>query len=301
MTSKSLEMGPSKKAPFRMTFPKIKLSTKGIDLSGKVAIVTGSNTGLGFHCAHHLLSLKLAHLIIAVRSVEKGEIAAASLRKEFPSARVDVWKLEMASYESIQEFVRRIETDLPRLDITILNAGLAHITFTPCKSTGHCDVVQVNYLSTFLLAILIIQALKKKSPTGSPARLTIVNSGTALTAKLPNRDKRPFLKSFDDSTIQPFEGMERYSSSKLLGHLFLVRLLKYLNPAEVIVNLIEPGLIKGTGLMQEAKGVIGAVFAVASYLVARSTSDGAWFFIDAAVVKGKESHGCYIEDDKIHS
>ena len=294
-------MGPSQKLPFPILFPKVKRESQSIDLSGQVAIVTGANSGLGFHCARHLLSLQLSHLILAVRSTRKGEEAAAKLQKEFPAARLAVWELEMASYESIQLFARRVETDLSRLDITILNAGLAHAELTICKSTGHDDVIQVNYLSTFLLAILILQAVKKKSPeTSSPSRLTIVSSGTALTAKFPNRDKRPLLGSFDDSKIQPYNAMERYSSSKLLGHLLFVRLLKYLDPEETIVNLIEPGLCKGTGLFREANKALAGIFWVVKALAAKSLEDGAWTYVDAAVVKGKESHGCFCMDGDIH-
>ena len=304
MNSQSLKMGPSQKQPFPTLFPKFKRDAQGVDLSGQVAIVTGANSGLGFHCARHLLSLKLSHLILAVRSMKKGEEAATILQKEFPTARIVVWELEMTSYESIQSFVHRIETDLSRLDITILNAGLAHLELTICKSTGHDDVIQVNYLSTFLLAILILQALKKKktSPnTSPPSRLTIVSSGTALTAKLPNRDKKPLLGSFDDPKIQPYDGMERYSSSKLLGHLLFVRLLKYLNPEETIVNLIEPGLCKGTGLFREANVAVAGIFWIAKALVGKSVEDGAWTYVDAAVVQGKESHGSFYIDGHARS
>jgi NAD(P)-dependent dehydrogenase (short-subunit alcohol dehydrogenase family) len=294
MTSQSLKMGPSPKPPSYTLFPKVKRESQGIDLSGQVAIVTGANSGLGFHCARHLLSLQLSHLILAVRSLKKGEEAAAKLQKEFPTARLDVWELEMASYESIQSFARRVDSDLSRLDITILNSGLAHGEPTICKSTGHDDVIQVNYLSTFLLAILILQALKRKSPKtpSSPSRLTIVSSGTALLAKFPNRDKRPLLGSFDDLKIQPY--------SKLLGHLFLVRLLKYLDPEETIVNLVEPGLCKGTGLFRESNIIQAGVFWVLKALAAKSAEDGAWQYVDAAVIKGKESHGCYCMDGEIH-
>lgn len=298
MTSQSLKMMPAQKLPFPTLFPKVKRESQGIDLSGQVAIVTGANSGLGFECARHFLFLQLSHLVLAVRSIRKGEEAAAKLQKEFPSARLDVWELEMSSYESIQLFARRVETDLSRLDITILNAGLAHMELTICKSTGHDDVIQVNYLSTFLLAILILQALKKKkSPkTLSPSRLTIVSSGSALTAKFPNRDESPLLGSFNNAKIDSYE---RYSSSKLLGHLFFVRLLKYLDPEEAIVNLIEPGLCKDTGLMRETSGAMAGFFWVFKTLAGKSLEDGAWTYVDAAVVKGKESHGCFCMDGEI--
>ncbi|KAL1851953.1 hypothetical protein Plec18170_006256 [Paecilomyces lecythidis] len=231
--------------------------------------------------------------------MEKGEAAANTLRTDYPAARIDVWYLEMTSYETIQEFCRRADTDLSRLDITILNAGLMQPKFTTC-ATGHEKVIQVNYLSTFLLAILMLPICKKKASKGKPGRLTIVNSGTALWAKLSNRDKRPFLASFDDPKIHPWDPTERYFDSKGLGHLLFVRMLEYLNGDDVIVNLVEPGMCKDTGLQRDAKGAIALFLDTFKYLAGRKPEDGAWMYVDAAVVKGKESHGCFLMDWEIH-
>ncbi|KAB5542962.1 hypothetical protein GE09DRAFT_1134084 [Coniochaeta sp. 2T2.1] len=205
----------------------------------------------------------------------------------------------MTSYDSILAFVKRCETDLNRLDIAILNAGLMHLEFVKSE-TGHEEIMQVNYLSTFLLAILMLPACKAKAPGGTPGRLTIVSSGTALFAKLPNRDMRPFLKSFDDTDKYSFHPPERYFNSKMLGHMFFVRLLKYLNPEEVVVNLVEPGMVKGTGLHRDAKGMVGWVLAAWKGFWGRTLDDGAWAYIDAAVVKGRESHGCFLMDWRVH-
>ncbi|PVH81932.1 short-chain dehydrogenase/reductase family protein [Cadophora sp. DSE1049] len=290
-------MPPFQKPPFPGFFPKhgvreIIHQAKGVDLSGQVAIITGANSGLGFHAAKHLLGLKLSHLILAVRSKEKGEEAAANLQKQFLSARIDVWDMDMLSYESIQAFARRIEKDLNRLDIIILNSGIAHSTLTIYPSTGHCENIQVNFLSTFLLAILILQALKRmkstRLPTASTPRMTIVNSGSALAAKFPNRNERPLLASFDDTGVQTYDTLERYSVSKLLGHLFFVRLLKYIDQEDAIVNLVQPGLYKGTRLFREAPMVMNAVFSVVKFLTALSVEDGAWLYVDAVVLRGKK-------------
>jgi len=114
-----------------------------LTLSSKVAIVTGSNGGLGYASAKQLLVLNLSHLILAVRSVEKGEKAAISLRAQFPKAKIEVWKLDMCSYSSVRDFAHRVETDLTRLDIAILNAGLVKGSYTLVKETGHEETVQV--------------------------------------------------------------------------------------------------------------------------------------------------------------
>lgn len=305
MTSKSLQLGHEAGASLFQSFVKSQFRTTprrapaGTDLSGKVAIITGSSSGLGLHCARHLLSLKLSRLIMAVRSADKGEAVAAQLRISYPFARVDVWPLEMTSYISIQQFCQRVEKDVPRVDITILNAGIIQAEFGTCD-TGHEQVVQVNYLSTFLLAILMLPLSKRKAPLDSPGRLTIVSSGTALWAKFPNRDRRPLLASFDDPKVTPWDPTERYFSSKMLGHLFFVRMLEYLSADDVIVNLVEPGMCKGSELHREATGGRGVILNAYKALTGRKPEDGAWMYLDAAVVKGKESHGCFCMDWDLH-
>lgn len=115
----------------------------GLDLSGQVAIITGANAGLGFESARQLLALNLSHLILAVRSVEKGQQAAEKLHQQRPSAQIDVWQLDMCSYESITTFSKRVETQLSRLDIALLNAGLVTPDFRSVKETGHEESMQV--------------------------------------------------------------------------------------------------------------------------------------------------------------
>jgi NAD(P)-dependent dehydrogenase (short-subunit alcohol dehydrogenase family) len=160
-------------------------------------------------------------------------------------------------------------------------------------------VVQVNYLGTFLLAMLLLPVLRDREAK-RPGRLSIVGSGGVFAAKLPNRDKRPFLKSFDDLAVQPWDATERYFSSKVLGMLFFVRLMEHLPGAdEVVVNIVDPGFCKGTELHREASGLVSAVMSISKALTGRSLVDGAWTYVDAAVVKGKESHGCFVMDWEI--
>ncbi|KAH6634661.1 hypothetical protein B0J18DRAFT_26769 [Chaetomium sp. MPI-SDFR-AT-0129] len=288
----------------------------------QTTLITGGNAGLGYHAARHLLSLNLSRLILAVRSPAKGEEAARVLRRDFPRARVEVWELEMGGYESVMGFVERVKGEFgngdgednargekkKRLDMVILNAGMMGAEFVKDKQTGHCQVVQVNYWSTFLLAILLVPILRTTTTTAGglkqkPGRLTIVSSGGVFAgAKLPNRGERPFLASFDTppSATQPFDVQERYFGSKALGHLFFVRLLPYLPPAsEVIVNLVDPGFCKGTQLHREAEGFASAMWAVGKAVTGRSLEDGAWTYVDAVVAKGEESHGCFLMDWKV--
>ncbi|VDC04947.1 unnamed protein product [Peniophora sp. CBMAI 1063] len=266
------------------------------NLSGKVAIVTGSSSGLGLEASRQLLSFGLSTLIMAVRSPGKGEDVATTFRTEFPEADVRVWPLEMESYASIQDFARRVDAELPRLDIAILNAALQMANHVPVTSTGHEKLIQVNYLSTTLLAILLLPLLKAKS---SDPRLSIVSSGTARGASLNIPPGTPILPSLDDQT-KPYDPVERYAVSKLLGHLFLLELvLRYVRAEDVVVNLVDPGLVKNTDLQRGAPFLIDAFFTSFKAIFGRTVPVGASTYVDAVAVKGKESHGCFLSNWKI--
>jgi NAD(P)-dependent dehydrogenase (short-subunit alcohol dehydrogenase family) len=272
--------------------------TPNTDLSGKTAIITGGNTGLGYEAAVQLLDLKLSHLILAVRSIEKGEPAASSLLRAHPSAKIEVWQLDLNSYDSILGFTRRIDNTLSRVDMVLLNAGIMKLSFGRNKSTGHEEIFQVNYISTMLLCMLLLPILKIKSqPNNQPARLTIVNAALTLAAKFPNRDAKPLFPSFDDPDA--FDPQEQYNSSKLLAHMFLWKLVDYVSSDSIIINLADPAWVKGTDLARDVKGLTKLGLKVFE-LTGRTKRVGASCFIDALVNKGKESHGCFLMSWKIH-
>ncbi|KIH86461.1 short-chain dehydrogenase/reductase family protein [Sporothrix brasiliensis 5110] len=275
---------------------------KSTNLHGQTAIVTGASAGLGLEASRQLLDVGLSRLVVAVRSVDRGEAAAAALRTSFPRARIDVWHLEMESYTSVQAFAARVAAELPRVDVVLLNAGIVSDAFQRSAETGHERVVQVNYLSTFLLAILLLPTLTAKartSGTGTPARLTIVNSGVALGSQHPWDATRPLLASFDDTARQPWNGVERYWSSKLLGQLLFIKLFPLVRTDDVVFNLVDPGLVRGT-LLNRDTAQRGKAVALALWLVkavtGRSLKAGGSTYVDAAVVKGQETHGCFIMD-----
>ena len=271
----------------------------GTKLSGKTAIITGGNTGLGYEAALQLLGLELSKIILAVRSLERGGVAATKLRKLHPNAIVEVWQLDMCSYPSVQAFVSRVDSQLSRIDIVLLNAGGMRLEFTVNKSTGHEWAVQVNYLSTMLLTLLLLPILKAKGKTdGSPARLTIVSAALTLAAKFPNKNAIPLLTSFDNP--KNFDQQETYNSSKLLAHMFLWKLVDYVSAHDVIVNLADPAWCKGTELARDVKGA-GVKWGLKAFgMLGRTPRVGASCFVDAIVNHGMESHGCFLMSWRIH-
>ncbi|PSN65090.1 short-chain dehydrogenase [Corynespora cassiicola Philippines] len=266
-------------------------------LSGQTALVTGSNIGIGLECARQFLDLQVAHLILGVRNIDKGEKAAASLRKAHPNATIEVWPLDMLSYNSVEDFAKRCQ-GLKTLDVAVLNAGMTSTKFIINQSTGHEEMVQVNYLSTALLAILLLPALSKEADAKiRPGKLTIVSSGTALIAQFPNIKSNPLLPSFDDDKGWDLNAAtDRYCTSKTLLLMFVSKISELVDPRKVIINAVDPGFVQGTGLHRSMGAGLRAMFAVLKTLSARSLEQGAWTYIDAAVVRGEESHGCFLMD-----
>ncbi|RGP77531.1 short-chain dehydrogenase reductase family [Fusarium longipes] len=277
--------------PTKQAYPQVQNS---------VAVITGSNAGLGFEASKQLLSLGLSRLVMGVRNIEKGTEAAKKLQHVSPEAKIDVWQLDMTSYASIKDFAEKCELELSQVDFIILNAGLSPSKFEIVKETGHEVGVQVNHISTALLTLLLIPILKKKTTNHAPPRIVTVNSLTAHLCKFPNRDQRPLLKSFDDPDM-PWNSGERYGVSKLLNQLFLSRLCEKVNADEVTINMVDPGLTSGTNLggHREASGV-AAVFARAFFsLTGRPLDRGAASYTNAVYGHGKESHGCFLMSCKV--
>ncbi|KAK6222198.1 short-chain dehydrogenase [Colletotrichum tabaci] len=274
----------------------VRTPPKDLSLAGQTAIVTGANVGLGLTCAGQLLEHGLSRLIIAVRSMESGKAAAKALGEKHPAAAIEVWALDMMSYRSIQAFADRCST-LSQIDVAILNAGIVRESFN-LSPEGHEEMVQVNYLSTVLLSILLLPLLKEKKTAGRPGRLTIVNSGATFSAKFPEHDKVPLIAALDDETN--FDLTDRYQTSKLLGQLVIGDIVEYVRKEDVVVNLVDPGLCKGSGLHRHLGGGLRAVFGVAKAMTGRSLEEGASTYLDAAVVRGDETHGSFLMDWKIH-
>ncbi|KAJ3566874.1 hypothetical protein NPX13_g6974 [Xylaria arbuscula] len=267
---------------------------KDKDLTGQTAIVTGSNAGLGYEAALQLLELKLSHLIVAVRSVERGQRAASEMRARYPSAKIDVWPVDLCSYDSIQAFAAKVDKELERIDIVILNAGRFRMEYHKVESTGHEETFQVNYLSTIFLLILLLPSLKAKRIPGHPPRVTIVGAALTLHTKFLQKDKTPLFPAL--SAPDNFDADDCYKVSKVLGQMFLWKLVDYVSADDVIVNIADPAFVRGTDLARDLKGnvLFKMLIPLFGYIAGRTPRVGASCFIDAVVNKGRESHGCFL-------
>ncbi|KAI0805303.1 hypothetical protein GGR55DRAFT_681212 [Xylaria sp. FL0064] len=280
------------------------------DLVGKMAIVTGPNSGIGLECARQLLGRGLSKLILAVRDGKRGAVASENLAsgRDLKPGTIEVWHLDYSSYDSITSFANRARDDLERLDIVVLNAGIYRIPRV-ILPTGHEEDVQVNYLSTALLTILLLPILEAKKKrmggTNQPGRLTVVSSSVAAWSrfKLP-QDGRPMLTALDEGPIgteaaASFDHHQQYCTSKLLGQLFLAELTRRVPASVAIVDYVHPGLCYGSGLSRDGAGtVMGFIAGILFRIFGRSCASGARVIVDAAVSHGEEVHGQYLEDGR---
>lgn len=275
------------------------LTKSDVDLAGETAIVTGSNTGLGLETARQLLDLGLSRLILAVRTVSKGEKAREGLlaNRDAASCQIDVWGLDMSSYDSITKFAERAKS-LDRLDIAVLNAGHFKELETFSPSTGYEECMQVNYLSTILLTMLLLPLLKAK-PGSQPGRLVLLSSDMASWAKFTERTERPILASYKKKANKWDMG-ERYATSKLLGQLFVTKLVERIPASAVTIDLVNPGLCYGTELARDGDGRLKGLLVKGAFRAfGKPRAVGALSIVHAAVSFGESAHGQYTEDGEI--
>lgn len=159
-----------------------------VDLSEETT-VTGGNTGVGFECAKHLVTLNISHVVIACRSTKKGEVAKDRIIKETNTmARIEIWQVDLDNYSSVVAFSKRV-LQLPRLDGFLANAGVEHAEFGLSEGlertlTGHLnayyghthptcspkDLREIQHLAHSLLCRLYGPHLWPRSTTSAPAR-----------------------------------------------------------------------------------------------------------------------------------
>lgn len=266
-----------------------------IELIGKTVLVTGANVGLGFEAVRDFLRLRPSLVIMGVRSVEKGETAAAILRRGFQDARIEVWELDMESFRSVQAFAARAERELDRLHVAVLNAGLSKLKFERVDEGGcHEVTIQVNYLATALLSFLLLPKMRPTNSSPEPGRLSIVNSGASLGHSLEDPGDGRLLDSFDRP--EKFDALGQYGLSKLLIMMFVARLAEKIDRKEIIVNCTDPGATKGTAFFRDVNSWIMNIGIRAFMgLIGRQTADASRIYLHSSLVLEEESHGSWTD------
>ena len=208
---------------------------------GKTVIITGSNTGLGKEAARHIARLGAKTLILAVRSLEKGEAARQDTEQSTKCGKdvVQVWHLDMASYSSVLEFVGRA-TKLQRVDALIANASIATLKYTLAEDNE--STLTVNVISTFLLVLAMLPKMNETAEEFSITPvISVVTSGSHKSAKFSERlapEGQIFATLNSEREIDAFE---RYPTTKLLQTLCVKHIGEQYPKLRVTVNDVTPG------------------------------------------------------------
>lgn len=254
---------------------------------GQTVIVTGSNTGLGKEAAIHFARLSAAKVILAVRNTKAGETAKSYIEQQIcgPRDTVEVWPLDLSSFDSVKAFAERANKELTRVDVLCENAGIA--TTEKRLAEGHESTITVNVISTFLLALLMLPKLKETAQRHNKnTTLTIVSSDMHTWTRFPERKAASVFAALDRGDTM----RERYATSKLLELLVIRHIAPQLAGKGVILNTLTPGLCHSE-LARES----GVWVTILKFLLARSTEVGSRTYL-AAATAGEESHGGYMLD-----
>lgn len=129
----------------------------------KTILITGANTGLGLALALHCLNLGASHLILTTRSPTKSETTKAYLETHTTSKAytIEMMHLDMLTFESVVEFANKVKREVLEIDVVYLNAGVLNMKAEKVISAEGWEVtMQINVLSTALLAILLVPWMK---------------------------------------------------------------------------------------------------------------------------------------------
>lgn len=196
---------------------------------GKVAIVTGGNTGIGKETALGLAQHGL-EVILACRDMKKAEKARDYIVKESGNDKIKCMQLDLASFKSIRSFANEfLATGLP-LHVLVNNAGVLAVEKSLTED-GLEMTIGVNHFGHFLLTMLLLRRLYESKPS----RIINVSSYAHKVASI-NRD--------DLMGTQSYNRFYAYAQSKLANIYFTIALAKRIELSGVVCNALHPGAVR---------------------------------------------------------
>ena len=256
------------------------------DQTGRVVVVTGANTGIGYHTAA-VLAYSGAHVVLAVRNLEKGNTALSRIVAAAPGADVTLQRLDLTSLDSVRAAADALRAAYPRIDLLINNAG---VMWTPKQVTKDGFELQfgTNHLGHFALTGLLLDHLL---PVRGSRVVTVSSLGHRLRASI----------HFDD--LQWDRGYDRvgaYGQSKLANLLFTYELQRRLAARSgakhaTIAVAAHPGG-SNTELARNLPAVFRPVKAVLGPLLFQGPAGGALPSLRAATDPGVQGGQYYGPD-----
>jgi NAD(P)-dependent dehydrogenase (short-subunit alcohol dehydrogenase family) len=214
-------------------------------VSGRVAdertiLITGSTDGLGRETARALAGAG-ATVLIHGRAPERVQSTLDDLRASTGNDRLRTYVADLASLEQVRRLAGEVERDHPRLDVLVNNAGIGagREQGRQLSADGHELTFAVNYLSHFLLTMLLLPLLERSTPA------RIVNVSSIGQQAL----------DFDGVMLERgYEPFRAYCQSKLAQVMFTFDLAQRLEGSGVTVNALHPATLMDTKMVRESYG-----------------------------------------------
>ncbi len=201
-------------------------------MTGKICLVTGANSGIGFETAKALAKMG-AHVVMACRNEAKARVAQQDIIKASKNPDVDLLIVDMSSLDSVRELAQTIKKNYQRLDVLINNAGVM-LSKRQLSADGYEMQYAVHHLGPFLLTHLLLDLLKASASSSSSARIINVSSKLHSMANI----------EFDNLQAEKKFGLlKAYGMSKLALLMFSYSLAERLKGSGVTVNALHPGVI----------------------------------------------------------
>ncbi|MFZ2871722.1 oxidoreductase [Zavarzinia sp.] len=244
------------------------------DQTGRIAVVTGANSGLGYHTAN-ALAARGARVVMACRDTVKAETAAAAIRANYPAAEVETRPLDLADLASVATFAEALSAEVGHIDLLINNAGVMALPLTRTRD-GFEMQVGTNHLGHFALTGRLLPKLEA-APAG---RIVTVASLAHRTGNL----------NFEDLNWQQrrYDKWRAYGQAKLANLVFALELDRRLRAAgnRVVSVAAHPGFAATNLLMagprMENSALGKAAMALGGALLAQSADRGAIPILHAA-------------------
>ena len=198
----------------------------GVDLSGRVAVVTGANAGIGFEAARALAG-RGAEVHLACRDRVKGERARDRVLERHPGARVQLGQLDLASLASVRDYARGFGP--PRVDILLCNAGLITWGYKETRD-GFERVVGVSHIGH----VELFSGLRERLARAGRSRLVMVSSQSHRSPRTLDFSRFPFPR-------QKYRSLLAYGQAKLCNALFAAEVQRRYSDLGITAASLHPG------------------------------------------------------------
>jgi len=236
------------------------------DLTGKVAIVTGGNAGIGYHTSLEL-ARHGARVLVGSRNKERGQAAVDTIKQEVSGANVELMELDLNSLHQVKQAADAFLTTDSPLNILVTNAGIMGVPFAQTPD-GIESQLGVNHLAHHYLISMLADKLSASATPGSPSRIVYVSSEAHSAAPSTGCT----VDKLDDPAT--YSRWPAYGRSKLANILDANAWAKRLQPDKVLVNSLHPGrvntelfekmgksipIVKTPLIMKMTKGVLSLI------------------------------------------